>query len=74
MGDSVAAKKAKAALETKDVLEMLSGFFREAAVLVLVFLPLEQSKGGDLAIGKLVSIAALCIGMLVMGIAFEKWR
>jgi len=45
MGDSVAAKKAKAALETKDVLEMLSEFFREAAVLVLVFLPLEQSKG-----------------------------
>ena len=74
MGDSVAAKKAKAALETKDVLEMLSEFFREAAVLVLVFLPLEQSKGWDLAIGKLVSIAALCIGMLVMGIAFEKWR
>jgi hypothetical protein len=56
------------------VLEMLSEFFREAAVLVLVFFPLEQAKGGDLSIWKLVSVAGLCIGMLLMGIAFGKWR
>jgi hypothetical protein len=37
----VAAKKVREEVETKDGLEMLREFFREAAVLVLVFAPLE---------------------------------
>jgi hypothetical protein len=63
-----------AAKKTKDVSEMMGEFCREAAVLVLIFLPIEQARGGDLAFPKLVSISALCVGLLLMGIAFEKWR
>ncbi len=53
---------------------MVGEFLREAAVLVLVFLPLEEAKGGVLTLPVVISIGALCIGLLLLGIAFEKWR
>jgi hypothetical protein len=63
-----------ASKKTRDVSEMVGEFLREAAVLVLVFLPLEEAKGGVLTLPVVISIGALCIGLLLLGIAFEKWR
>jgi hypothetical protein len=63
-----------AAKKTKDVLEMLGDFFREAAVLVLIFFPLELAKDGNLSILFVLVVGIGCIVMLMMGIVFEKMR
>jgi hypothetical protein len=61
---------------TRDVLEMLSDFFRDAAVLVTVFFPLDFAlKGeGNLSVGFLILICCLALLLLMMGIALEKLR
>jgi len=62
--------------KTKDVLEMLGEFFREAAVLLLVFYPLEMARqgNGNLSIAFVLLVGVSCIVLLLMGIVFEKLR
>jgi len=63
-----------AAKKTKDVLEMLGDFFREAAVLVLIFYPLEMARNGTLPLLFIFLVGIGCIVLLLMGIALEKLR
>jgi hypothetical protein len=58
----------------KSVSEMLSEFFREAAVLLLVFYPLEVARkgNGDLSITFILLVGTACIVLLMMGIVLEK--
>jgi hypothetical protein len=69
----VTGKKRK---EIKDVPEMVGDFLREAAVLVLVFFPLDVSlkNGGSVSLSFICIIGALSLSMLVAGIYFEKSR
>jgi len=62
--------------KTRDVLEMLGDFFREAAVLVTVFFPLDFAlKGqGALSLPFLILICCLSLLLLTMGITLEKLR
>ena len=62
--------------KTKDVLEMLGEFFRDAAVLVTVFFPLDFAlKGeGNLSLPFLILICCLSLLCLLMGISLEKLR
>jgi hypothetical protein len=62
--------------KTKDVLEMLGEFFRDAAVLVTVFFPLDFAlKGeGSISLTFLILICCLSLLCLVMGISLEKLR
>jgi hypothetical protein len=67
----VASSKKK----SKDVVEMLGEFFREAAVLLLIFYPLEMAKeNGNLSLPFILIVGCLCIVLLMMGIFFEKMR
>jgi hypothetical protein len=58
----------------KDVSEMLGDFFRDAAVLVLVFYPLEMARrdNGDLPLPFVLIVGCACIACLMMGIVLEK--
>jgi hypothetical protein len=60
----------------RDVLEMLGDFFREAAVLLLIFYPLEMARtnNGSLSLPFILIVGAVCIVLLLMGIVFEKMR
>jgi len=60
----------------KDVLEMLGDFFREAAVLLLIFYPLEMARksNGDLSLPFILIVGCACILCLLMGIVLEKMR
>ena len=60
----------------KDVSEMLGEFFREAAVLLLVFYPLEASRNGNgnLSLPFILIVGCACIVCLLMGIVFEKMK
>jgi hypothetical protein len=60
----------------KDVLEMLGDFFREAAVLLLIFYPLEMARtnNGSLSLPFILIVGTVCIVLLLMGIVFEKMR
>lgn len=60
----------------KGVLEMLGEFFREAAVLLLIFYPLEASRNakGDLSLPFILIVGSACITCLLMGIVFEKMK
>ena len=60
--------------KTKDVLEMLSEFFREAAVLLLIFYPLELARNGVVPLPFILIVGTACIALLTMGIVFEKMR
>jgi hypothetical protein len=60
--------------KTKDVLEMLGDFFREAAVLVLIFYPLEMARNGNLPLLFTFLVGVGCIVLLLMGIVLEKMR
>ena len=60
--------------KSKDVLEMLGDFFREAAVLVLIFYPLENAKNGNVPLLLIVLIGGVCVVLLLMGIVLEKLR
>jgi len=63
-----------AAKKSKDVLEMLGDFFREAAVLVLIFYPLEMARNGTLPLPFIFLVGIGCIVLLMMGIVLEKMR
>jgi hypothetical protein len=61
----------------KDVLEMLGDFFREAAVLVTVFFPLEFARRdaqGKVSLVFLILVSCIALFSLVTGIIFEKLR
>ena len=62
--------------KSKDVLEMLGDFFRDAAVLVLIFYPLEmaRNKDGSLSFSFIFLVGIGCIVLLMMGIVLEKMR
>jgi hypothetical protein len=62
--------------ETKDALAMFGDFFREAAVLTLVFLPIEVSKSnqGTVPLPMVFMIGFGSLALLLMGMACEKWR
>jgi hypothetical protein len=62
--------------KTKDVLEMLGDFCREAAVLLLIFYPLEMARkqNGDISLPFILLVGSFCILLLMMGIVFEKMR
>jgi hypothetical protein len=62
--------------ETKDILEMFGDFFREAAVLTLVFLPIELSRNssGAVPLPMVFMIGIGSVALLLMGMACEKWR
>lgn len=58
------------------VLGMVGEYLRELSVLVLVFFPLELSKGGDLeTLPKtiMVRVAEFSFGMFGAGVLFSKW-
>ena len=64
-----------AAKRSRDVLEMLGEFFREAAVLVLIFYPLEMARSnGSLPLLFVFLVGVGCIVLLLMGIVLEKMR
>lgn len=58
----------------RDVLEMLSEFLRESAVLVLVFVPLEFYKSGKITVEWLIVIILFSILVLAGGIVLERIR
>ena len=62
--------------EIKDVSEMVGEFLREAAVLILVFFPLDVAlkDGGNVPFSFICVIGALSLSLLVAGIYFEKRR
>ncbi len=53
---------------------MLGDFFREAAVLVLIFYPLEMARNGNLPLLFTFLVGVGCIVLLLMGIVLEKMR
>ena len=55
------------------VLGMLGEYLRELSVLVLVFFPLELSKGTDFSRPLMVKVAEFSFGTLAVGIVFSKW-
>lgn len=59
-------------MENRRVLSMLGDYLRDASVLILVFFPLDLSKGGSISITLLLLIAVLSLVLLGMGIFFEK--
>jgi hypothetical protein len=59
--------------EKDSVAEMIAEFLREAAVLVLVFVPLELYKRG-LSVGWLAGIIGFSLGLLAFGIVLERIR
>jgi hypothetical protein len=61
---------------SKNVVEMLGEFFREASVLILVFYPIEiaRSDGGRVPLPFAVLIGFASLGALLIGIALEKIR
>jgi hypothetical protein len=72
----VAPSKKRDIRDIKDVSEMIGDFLREAAVLVLVFFPLDVAlkDGGNVPLSFLCVIGALSLTLLVAGIYFEKRR
>lgn len=62
--------------EVKDVHEMFGDFLREAAVLVLVFFPLDVSlkNGGSIPLYFLCVTGALSLSLLFAGMYVEKTR
>jgi hypothetical protein len=55
------------------VLEMIGDYLRELSVLVLVFFPLELSKGGQLSKLLMWYVGAFSIGAFLLGVLFAKW-
>lgn len=62
--------------KSKDVVEMLGEFFREAAVLVPVFFPLEYAlrDGGELKFTFICVVLSFSLLLLILGIICEKVR
>jgi len=63
-----------AAKKTKDIGEMFGDFFREAAVLVLIFYPLEFARNGTISFVFIVFVGCVCLVLLGMGMLLEKLR
>jgi hypothetical protein len=62
--------------KNESVMEILGEYLRELSVLVLVFFPLELSKGniGDPASRPLmIKVAEFSAGSLFVGIVFSRW-
>jgi hypothetical protein len=61
---------------TKDVIEMLGEFLREAAVLIPVFFLLEYAikYDGKLTLGFIGLVLGLTLLLLILGIICEKLR
>lgn len=59
--------------ERDSAAEMFAEFLREAAVLVLVFVPLELYRHG-LTWGWLAGIIGFSFGLLIAGIVLERKR
>ena len=64
------------AKKTKDVLEMIGEFLREAAVLVPVFFPLEYAlrDHGELKFTFILVVLSFSLLLLILGIICEKMR
>lgn len=61
--------------DRKSVLEMFGEFFREAAVLTAVFIPLDRVLMSEpLTVGLWTAILGISGGSLAVGIAFERRR
>jgi hypothetical protein len=63
--------------ERRSIADMLGEFLREAALLLLVFVPLDwffQSRGYRLTVGRVASILVLPFGLLITGIVIERRR
>jgi hypothetical protein len=54
---------------------MVGDYLRELSVLVLVFFPLELSKGGDFSFARplMREIAWFSFGTFVLGVILAKW-
>lgn len=62
-------------MEKASVLEMLGEFLREAAVLVLVFVPLELYKPGhQISLKWYLCIIGLSVTLLLSGVFLERIR
>jgi hypothetical protein len=61
--------------KTKSVSEMVGEFFREAAVLLLIFYPLDMAArgNGNVPLLMLLLVGTGCVVLLTMGIVFEKF-
>jgi len=55
------------------ILGMLGEYLRELSVLVLVFFPLELSKGTDFSRPLMYGVAKFSGATLTMGMIFSKW-
>lgn len=60
-------------MESKRVLSMLGDYLRDLSVLILVFFPLELSKGNSINFTFLVAVVALSVILLWFGISCEQW-
>ena len=61
--------------QRKTVAEMMGEFFREAAVLTAVFIPLDRLLLGEpLTVWSLITIIGISGGSLGLGIVFERGR
>ena len=54
-------------------MEILGEYLRELSVLVLVFFPLELSKGSDFSKPLMVKVAEFSFVTLGIGIIFSRW-
>ena len=61
--------------DRKAVLEMVGEFFREAAVLTAVFIPLDRMMTSEaLTVGWAIAILLISGGSLALGVAVERLR
>jgi len=58
----------------QDKFEMIGEFFREAAVLVLVFVPVEKFIPGGFKIKWALATLGVSLIFLATGMSFERWR
>lgn len=54
------------------VLGMVGEYLRELSVLVLVFFPLELSRGGDFSRPLMIKVAEFSFGTFIAGVMFTK--
>jgi len=59
--------------KSETVMEILGEYLRELSVLVLVFFPLELSKGSDFSKPLMVKVAEFSFATLSIGIIFSRW-
>jgi hypothetical protein len=60
--------------EKSSVSEMIGEFLREAAVLILVFVPIEFYKTKDISLSWFLVIVGFSILMLISGVVLERIR